>query len=178
MRVNYNRFVSFLFTLYNSVERLSFCVFERAFEGERRALFGFCGFENGFSVRLVDPNHRHFEVVKNEVEHLTLDHLVGHIFPNANHTFHTGKLRRPEREQSFDERGAYGASVTLFYFKVARQGFTLVERDFTADFREVFNMADGDFASCSLKSERVISDDHEFAAHAFFTRKSAVREGR
>ena len=175
--VDYDCFVGVFFAFYDCVERLRVGVFERTREFESRALFRFCGFEHRLSVLFVYPNHRHFEIVKDKVKHLSFDHLVGHIFPNANHAFHARQLRRPEGEQSFDERRADGASVTLFDFEVARQGFALVKSDFTAYFRKIFNVANGNFASCSLEAERVISDYDKLSADAVFACKSAVREG-
>lgn len=166
------------FAFYDGVERLRVGVFERTREFESCALFRFCGFEHRLSVLFVYPNHRHFEVVKDKVEHLPFNHFVRHIFPNANHTFHARQLRSPEGEQSFDERRTDRASVTLFDFEVARQGFALVKSDFTAYFREVFYVTNGNFASCPLEAERVIPDYDQLSADAVFARESAVREGR
>lgn len=87
-----------------------------------------------FAVCFVHPKHRYAEISQNKVENLSFDHRVGHIFPDADHTFHTRQFRRPEREQRFDERRADGAAVTLFDFKVFGHGRALVECDFTADF--------------------------------------------
>ena len=128
--VDYYCFLCVFFAFYDGVERLRVGVFERTREFESCALFRFCGFEHRLSVLFVYPNHRHFEVVKDKVEHLPFNHFVRHIFPNANHTFHARQLRSPEGEQSFDERRTDRASVTLFDFEVARQGFALVKSDY------------------------------------------------
>ena len=117
------------------VERFRFCVVvDIADKAQRCGFFVFRRRKDFFAVCFVHPKHGYAEISQNKVENLSLDHCVGHIFPDADHAFHARQFRRPEREQRLDERRADGTAVTFFDFKVFGHGRALIECDFTADF--------------------------------------------